>query len=161
MRIAMVLAVVLMTALVLPVMDAGATDEVYRWVDENGIVHFGDRPPEQVDAEQVDIQPAKGSGITPHVDPAPVAAGEQQAPQVSYAQQRRDERAKKHKEDAEREKKTAAACERNRQFVAQLEPRPPGVLVHKEDGTVVRMDDNERLERLAEAQAFIAENCNK
>jgi hypothetical protein len=34
-------------------------------------------------------------------------------------------------------------------------------MVEYEDGTVVRLDDNERLKTLDEAKAYIAENCNK
>jgi hypothetical protein len=36
-------------------MFAGA--QVYRWVDEQGRVHFGDRPPEKEQAEQLSIEP--------------------------------------------------------------------------------------------------------
>ena len=30
--------------------------EIYKWVDENGKVHFGDEKPEQTQTEQVDVQ---------------------------------------------------------------------------------------------------------
>ncbi len=55
---------------------------------------------------------------------------------------------------------TSAACERSRRVVAKLEPMTR-VLVRQDDGTVIRMDDNDRMERLSEEKAFIAENCNK
>ena len=35
--------------------------EVYRWVDENGKVHFGDRPPRGVQTESLDL-PETGGG---------------------------------------------------------------------------------------------------
>lgn len=41
-------------------MVAGAT-EVYRWVDAEGIVHFGDRPPLNRPVEQIEIQPPAGA----------------------------------------------------------------------------------------------------
>ena len=51
-------------------------------------------------------------------------------------------------------------CKNNRERVATLEP-VTRVLYEQEDGSVVRMDDNDRLEKLAESKAFIAENCDK
>lgn len=41
---------------------AATAQEVYRWVDESGVVHYSDQPPAQADkpAEVVDIQANKG-----------------------------------------------------------------------------------------------------
>ena len=39
---------------------------VYKWVDEQGKVHFGDRPPQQQDAEKIDMPEVKPSA-TPAV----------------------------------------------------------------------------------------------
>lgn len=41
-------------------MVAGAT-EVYRWVDPDGTVHFGDRPPLDRPVEQIEIRPPAGA----------------------------------------------------------------------------------------------------
>lgn len=41
-------------------MVAGAT-EVYRWVDAEGTVHFGDRPPLDRPVEQIEIPPPSGA----------------------------------------------------------------------------------------------------
>jgi len=41
-------------------MVAGAT-EVYRWVDAEGTVHFGDRPPLDRPVEQIEILPPTGA----------------------------------------------------------------------------------------------------
>ena len=54
----------------------------------------------------------------------------------------------------------AAGCEQRYQLVSQLEPSTR-VIVEYEDGTVGRLDDNERLEMLNEAKAYIAEKCDK
>lgn len=43
----------LLVGFLLPVM---ANAEVYRWVDEDGNVHFGDQPPEDRPGEQVEIR---------------------------------------------------------------------------------------------------------
>jgi len=158
MHITKVFMTVLIATLVLLATAAPAKDEVYRWVDENGVVHFGDRPDGQAEAELVDIQVSKGSG--PATSPAPDSAnpGQPSEPGPSLAQQRRDERAAKRLEAAEREAALAQSCKTARQRVATLEPTPR-VIVRHEDGTVDRLDDEKRLELLNEAKAFIAENC--
>lgn len=155
MRIATILMAVLVFTLVLSATDAIAKDEIYRWVDENGVVHFGDRSDGQAGAEKIKVQENRSSG---QAASAPVSTDTGQQP--SYAQQRRDERAEKHKEAAEKEQAIAAGCEQRRQLVAQLEPSTR-VMVRLEDGTVTRMDDNKRLDTLGEAKAYIAENCDK
>ena len=134
-----------------------AAKEVYRWVDENGVVHFGDRAPEKGDAEKVSIQPSSGAGSAPASDPASPYT---EPTQPSYAQQLRDERAALLKEKAETAEITSEICQQARDVITQLEPSPRVNVTH-EDGTVTRMDDNDRLERLAEAKAFVSENCNK
>ena len=50
-------------------------------------------------------------------------------------------------------------CEQARVAVAKLEPMPR-VMVTQADGSTIRMDDNDRLEKLGEAKKFIADNCD-
>ena len=134
-----------------------AAEGVYRWVDENGVVHFGDRIPEKGDAEKVTIQPSQVVESAPASDPASPYT---EPTQPSYAQQLRDERAALRQEKAETVEITSEICQQARDVVAQLEPSPRVNVTH-EDGTVTRMDDNDRLEKLAEAKAFVSENCDK
>ena len=159
MRITVIFFVILTATFVLPATDAVAKDEIYRWVDENGVVHFGSRAPAQTDAKQISIRQNRDGNTQPSSEPAPADISQQEEPQVSYAQRRRDERAKKRIEAAEKDKLTAAECESNRKIIAELEPATR-VMVQQEDGSVIRMDDNDRLEMLAEAKAYVTENCN-
>ena len=71
----------------------------------------------------------------------------------------RDERAEARREKEAEAKVTAKSCEKAREVVSQLEPSPRVNVTH-EDGTVTRMDDNDRLETLGKAKAFIAGNCD-
>jgi hypothetical protein len=135
-------------------------EEVYRWVDENGVVHFGDRAPKQGDAEKVAIQPSSGAHNLPAAEPSSPYAKQEEGTPPSVAQQRRDERAVIKQEKTENAEAIANMCTQARGVVAQLEPSPRVNVTH-EDGTVTRMDDNDRLEKLNEAKAFVAENCDK
>jgi len=148
-------AVVLMTALVIPATHA--SDNIYRWVDEQGNVHFGDKPPEKASAEVVDIQPSPTKSSQSGAEPISTPAVEQ----PSRAQQQRDERATRRKEDAERQQAVEAGCAQRHQLVSQLEPSTRVMVKDIETGQVTRMDDNERLKVLGEAKAYLAENCNK
>ena len=156
MRIATILMAVFISILVLSATDAIAEDEIYRWVDENGVVHFGDRPGGHAGVEKIDVPESQINST----QPASATAATDASQPPSRAQQQRDERAEKRKEAAEKEQAIAAGCEQRRQLVAQLEPSTR-VMVKSEDGTVTRMDDNVRLETLGEAKAYIAEKCEK
>lgn len=157
MRKATLYTVVLMTAFMLTATDAGASDKVFRWVDENGNVHFGDNPPEKVGAKVVDIQPS--SPISPQAAEQPASVADAGPP--SRAQQQRDERAATRKENDERKAALAAGCAQRYELRSQLEPSTRVMVKDVETGEVTRMDDNERLKVLGEAKAYIAENCNK
>jgi hypothetical protein len=152
--------IVLTAVFTLSATNSAAKDEVYRWVDENGVVHFENRAPRQADAEKITIRANQDSDIQPAMEASPKDTNDELDSEVSYAQQRRDERARTRQEASEKEKMTTATCEQSRKVVAQLEP-VTRVLVEQEDGTVIRMDDNDRVERLREEKAYIAENCNK
>jgi hypothetical protein len=145
---------VLIATLTLMATDAMAADGVYRWVDENGDVHYGDNPPRQANAEAVDIQSDASSGLKPDAYSQP----ESSAGQPSQAQQQRDERALQRKQQTEKETSLAAGCEQRRASLAQLEPKTR-VMVTTEDGDVYRMDDNDRLAELEKLKTFISENC--
>ncbi len=144
---------ILFAIFVLAATDAGAKDEVYRWVDENGVVHFDQLPGENKEAVQVDSQ----SSVGDKQPPAP--ASPYQPSEPSLAQQQREERAAKRQEAAEMNAAIAKECEIAQQRVAALEPSPR-VMVQNEDGSVSRLDDNKRLELLEEAKAYIIKHCN-
>ena len=137
--------------------QSAAQEDIYRWVDDNGVVHFGDRPPEQTDVEKISVPQSE---TQPSAVSAPVSQQEAQDPQPNIAQQNRDARAEARREDEAKAKVTAKSCEKAREVVFQLEPKPRVMVTH-EDGTVTRMDDNDRLETLGKAKAFIAGNCDK
>ncbi|MDX2428768.1 MAG: DUF4124 domain-containing protein [Xanthomonadales bacterium] len=164
MRFSIIIATVFIAITIALVPHTSAAAEVYRWVDENGVVHFGDLAPDQGNAEKISVQPSPGAQSSPLSDPASDSASPytEQAtdPQPSYAQQLRDSRAAQKQERAEKAEVSSEICQLAREVVSRLEPSTRVNMVHK-DGTVTRMDDNVRLEKLAEAKALVAENCDK
>jgi len=149
---------VLAAAITMAATDATAKDEVYRWVDDKGVVHFGDRPPEKTDAEAIGLRESDSTGVQPSTNPAASADAIIDETEPSFAQQQREARAERRKEAAENQAAIDAGCQQRREIVAQLEPSTR-VMVRGEDGEVFRLDDNERLKALDEAKAYIAEKC--
>ncbi len=144
--------------LALALTNAVAQDEIYRWVDDKGVVHFENQAHSRADAEQVVVHTAHSPKNQTALEAVAHNPEKESESLPSPAQQKRDERAKKRKETKEMNKLVAAMCEQSRHVVAQLEPMTR-VMVEQPDGTVVRMDDNDRLERLHEEKAYIAKNC--
>ena len=162
MHIATFFTSILFASLVLLATDAVADDEIYRWVDENGVVHFDDLPDPKTNSEVIEIKSKAGNSTLSapaYSSPAATDGDQQEEPTLSAAQQKRADRAEKRKEAAEMQAAVAAGCKQRRQLIAQLEPSPR-VMVTNKDGTVGRMDDNERLKILTEAESYIANKCN-
>jgi hypothetical protein len=157
MRISTFFMAALIATLALSTTQTVAEEQVYRWVDKDGVVHFDPRPEGQADAEVVDIN--KAPDYDSRSDPEP-SSPYVTDPQPSYAQKQRAEREQGLKEAAEKQKEMDVLCQNNRDRVATLEP-VVRVMYKQEDGSVIRMDDNDRLGMIAESKAFIAENCNK
>ena len=132
-----------------------AEEQVYRWVDKDGVVHFGSRANAAADAEPVKI---RSNTVTPPAQ-AEQSAEAADPPPSSYAQQLREERAEKRKEKAEKRAALEKECEWHRKVVGELEPSTR-VIIKQEDGTAVRMDDDERLDRIRKSKNFIAQNCD-
>ena len=165
MRAAMNWTGILVVALVLSSSIVMAEEKIYRWVDADGVVHFGDQPNDKFDSQEVTVR--KGpENIPVETQAMPTETGaeseavntEAKDDEPSYAQQRRDARAKQRKEAEKKKQEIAASCELHQKLVEQLEPMTR-VIVQREDGTVERMDDNERIAQLKKSKEFIAENC--
>lgn len=147
-------------ALGLAVSLASHAQTVYRWVDGEGVVHYGARPPEGVKATMVDMSnPSGGLGVpAAEINPSPGEDAAAEAPEISVAEQRRRDRAERRaetrQENAERQR-NCTAMERQR---AALEPHPR-VIIRDKDGNPTRMADDDRIAKLEEAKQYLEENC--
>lgn len=144
---------------------AWSADKIYRWVDDQGVVHFGRIAPEGVEATLVGVRPNTVPTVTPP-SPKPKEvklpaddAQEDEAEDISVAEQRRRARAEQARERARLAEQRARECDLMRKQLAVLEPSPR-VMIRGEDGTVQRLDDDKRLETLNETRAFLAANCS-
>lgn len=158
MQFGRLLVVILSVTAILLAAHVLASDKIYRWVDENGVVHFGDRPDTQKTAEKIELPQHEPSqayqpGNQPPAEPEPLIT------EPSYAEKKRLERAARRKESNQQRQEIAGLCAEAQQKIARYEPRPR-VMVKNEDGTVSRIDDNQRQQILAAAKSFIDDNCH-
>ena len=131
----------------------GQSKQMYRWTDENGVVHFTDTRPEGQDVTVYDIPESEQQVISSPSGQADTAG------EPSLAQQKREEMARKREETQAAQAVNDAECAAQRSEVEQLEPHRR-VYFTNEQGETERMDDVERANRVAEAKAFIETNCN-
>jgi hypothetical protein len=122
--------------------------QVYKWVDAQGVTHFGAQPPQgqQVETVNTVTAPAK-----PAATPQSVEQDEAEADQSNI-----DRKVKQQVAAQEAERKRY--CETMRTNLAQLQNNPR---VRVEDnGETRRLTEEERQSRINETRDKIAENCN-
>lgn len=91
-----------------------AAGQVYKWVDEQGGVHFGDRPPRQTDAEEVGVPQG------PSVEEMDAAQREFQ--QAIEAREERDRELAEKQEEVEQEKLSSRE-EKEQRFIRCVKAR--------------------------------------
>ncbi len=128
---------------------AAAQNKVYKWTDENGVVHFSKTPPPEGQAEQVRLRRAPPAAAEAAAQ-AEASAGSED--QELFAESDQPDNSGIERENRER------ACQKGRNMIEQIEPRPRVFRVDAE-GNRTYLSDEERLDLLEEARQLIADNC--
>lgn len=141
------LAVLLVTA---PAMSSAAS--VYKWTDEEGVTHFGDRQPSGQQSESVSIRTGKRS------------EGNRQSPQeqVKALEEQESEQAEQKEEsaaDEARRKQREANCETARSNLSILQ-RNSRIRV-EEDGEQRYLAEDEIEEQRKKFEEIADENCGE
>lgn len=128
-----------------------ATAEMYKWVDENGNVHYTqERPPPGIQGETIKPPP-----------PVDSAAAQKQLESrqelLKEASEGRTKSADKAKLAVEDKAFTEENCRRAQASVAAFSV--PNALVMQPDGSRTRYTEEERLKGLADAEARVKEFC--
>jgi hypothetical protein len=138
-------------SLLLTLSATSMASQVYKWVDDKGVTHFGANPPQGQTATSVNTivaQPKTPAAVAkPAAPAADSGAAEQQAIDAKVKQQ--------VAKDAAENKKY---CESVRTNLAQLQNNPR--LRTEINGEQVRLGEDERQAKIAEAQKSIKDNCN-
>ncbi|MBA1276989.1 MULTISPECIES: DUF4124 domain-containing protein [Pseudomonadaceae] len=135
--------------LLLALSSSVMASQVYKWVDAQGVTHFGAQPPQGQPAEALNT-------ATPPPRPAPAAPATSE-PSAESEQREIDRQVKK--QVAEQEAERQRYCTSLRTNLAQLQNNPR-VRV-EEDGKIRRLKEEERQERITETSQKIADTCNQ
>ena len=142
---------------VLAVLMVPAGGEVFRWVDDAGRVHYGNRAPAGSDAEVVPLRPgaAAGSSATQQTDAT--RRERQQRLLDAYAYDRQ-QRALAAEQAARRQKAVGGHCRDLRIVWRQLSHAGP-IYDRKPDGQRDYLDERQRRERKADVEREFAQLC--
>ncbi|MEE4303408.1 MAG: DUF4124 domain-containing protein [Wenzhouxiangella sp.] len=124
---------------------------IYKWVDEEGVVHYTARPPEGIDYEEVGIETREpvesataGGEMADSGETAPAEGIPPAQPEMAAAEP-----------DPEM---VAERCAQARRNIENLTQRA-NVLIRGDDGEQRQISDEERQRMLQEARDFIDEWC--
>jgi len=140
-------------ALLLLTSCLASAEQVYKWVDESGTVHFAEQPPRDREYETINVR-----SLAP-AEPAESASRQQATQQADNAAEQQQRLTRPGTEiTTEDPEKVAENCARARRNIEVINARRR-VMVEGEDGDQRRMSDEERMQLLEESRAYIADNC--
>ena len=141
---------ILTSSLLLALSASAMAGQIYKWVDAQGVTHFGEQPPQGQQASTINPSVAPPPSTTTEVKPAPtfdaIADPEQAAAD-----------AKVKKEVAAQEAERKKYCDIQRNNLAQLENNPRVRM--EEGGEMRRLGEDERQKRIVDAKQAIKQNC--
>lgn len=138
-------------SLLLTLSTTAMASQVYKWVDDKGVTHFGANPPQGQAATSVNTVIAQPKAAAKAATPTPAAVDSGDAEQKVID-------AKVKQQVAEQTAERKKYCESVRTNLAQLQNNPR--LRTEVNGEQVRLGEDERQAKIAEAQKAIKENCN-
>lgn len=139
---------ILTSSLLLALSAPAVAGQVYKWVDAQGVTHFGAQPPQGQAATSINT-------AAPLAKPAAPKAAASFDKEPDPEQKAIDQKVKQQVAAQEAERKKY--CETVRTNLAQLENNPR--LRVEVDGETHRLKEEERQQRISDAKQAIADNC--
>ncbi|WP_417546121.1 DUF4124 domain-containing protein [Marinobacter sp.] len=144
--------ILMLTLLIAVAPGMAMSASVYKWTDENGITHFGDRQPVGANSETVNVRSGTSSS----------AAANRPSPQ-----KRLGEFQEQQQKEADREKETAVEAARRKQRVANCESARSNLKVIdsnaririEENGELRYLSPEEVAEQREKLEEIATENC--
>lgn len=124
--------------------------EVYRWTDQNGRTHFGDRPPEQGVAKDISDTLDKINISSDYSTPEMM---------LRHAQDRDAERQKRLELWQEKQKNTPTQSERCSKARKQLEIIKGPVVFIDDNGKDLKISEATRKQRVSDLEKLIQKHC--
>lgn len=150
----------------------GAT-EVYKWVDEDGVVHFTDRPPQDQQFDRMDVEDFYSPGEEPPGGSVYEETVQQQRLRREARNEEQERQARERREEAEKKAQSDANCSRAIHYFNTLQLQCPvfydgaGILRAQcrgyylaYEGERTYIDDKER-EELIDHYRRVVEQCKE
>lgn len=137
-----------MLACVLACALPARADAIYKWVDDKGVTHFSQTPPDKLDSKRLDVRTAPAD--TPATDAKAKAA-------EAKAAEAKDADAKPQRTEAQK-KERAERCKQAQDDLARLEDPKP-LVRFGEKGEAIPMADDERPALIEQVKKVIGEQC--
>jgi len=131
---------------------ASAQAQVYKWIDENGKVQYGDRPPDKTKAAPVGIMP--GPADAPAAKPDDWKQKDLEFQRRKIERERQEQGPRAQQAQANR----AAECSDARSRLGVLEEQVP-VYQRNDKGERIFIEDKDRARMMDELRGSIAQNC--
>ncbi len=144
-------ATIAICACVMVSIPALAQQQVYKWVDENGTVHYSSQP-----RENAEIFQTRSTRVS--ADERTQRSREALAQSVDDVLARRQEQRGANAESRQQQEQAERNCQVAREAVQTIESRTR-VAVQQEDGTLKYLDDDERLAQLEKSRQAVDEWC--
>lgn len=136
-------------ALALP--SLASAESVYRWKDENGVVHFGDREPMGQSSERVSVKTGRPSGDAERASPQE---------QVEALEENEADRQRREKETAVEEARRKQREARCQTAEANLQAINSNARIRvTEDGEQRYLSPEEIAEKKRQFEDIVAESC--
>ncbi|SDX37600.1 protein of unknown function [Marinobacter mobilis] len=129
------------------------SESVYKWTDENGITHYGDRQPTGRNAESVNIRTGSASGNSQTASP------QAQLGELEEAQQARAEAQQMTAQEQARQRQMEANCETARTNLSVMNTSSRVKI--EENGETRYLSPEEIAEKKAYFSQIATENCNE
>ena len=132
--------------------SAANSGQIYKWVDENGKVHFGDRPNSNQSQQEVELKPLNtvGSGDS--------SRKTTQQKMLNSFQKRREEEAKNKQQQRQLRIANQQKCRMSKARLANIE-NASGVYTMGSDGKRKYYDSNKRENIVAKKKRDISRYC--
>lgn len=125
----------------------------YRWVDAQGQVHYGDRPPAGAQAEAIPPAP-----LPPLDNAQAVQSLHDYVRTIDEQNAKREREAAQKRQEQQREISRKAECEISRAQRLRLER--PQQRAYQPDGSVRRLTEEERQARISDVERRITDACS-
>jgi len=145
----------LVMVVTLTILTPASHGAVYKWVDANGKVHYGSKPPSGQQATEVRTKSAEES------EAAPASDAERRSRRKKILDAYEAERRQKREADAkkaEQQRKVAGQCDKARSWLKQ-EDGAPSLYRTDKDGQRQYLSTEQRSELVAKMQKFVRKNC--